>query len=171
MVFKYFILISNDKTMNPTFFPGPNISTEFVCTSGSNCSCLWADIDTYHKMGSQIWSQSDASFHPCLVCSAGDVPPSGIVCTAWGGCSFYDGYVLGHYMMVQDGDGEAVVEQVLSMLSEYPSIRACAIGSMKSMWLRFLFSCQANRKALTWQMSRRKNNSCRHQMLLFHAHE
>ena len=24
MVFKYFVLISNENTMNPTFFPGPN---------------------------------------------------------------------------------------------------------------------------------------------------
>ena len=24
VVFKYFVLISNDNTMNPTFFPGPN---------------------------------------------------------------------------------------------------------------------------------------------------
>ena len=32
MVFKYFVLISNDNTMNPTFFPGPNTPRhKFTC--------------------------------------------------------------------------------------------------------------------------------------------
>ena len=30
MVFKYFVLISNDSTMNPTFFPGPEHASTYV---------------------------------------------------------------------------------------------------------------------------------------------
>ena len=44
MVFKYFVLISNDNTVNPTFFPGPNTPGHYV----SLHAILW-HVDIKHS--------------------------------------------------------------------------------------------------------------------------